>query len=73
MKAIGVIPTRYASIRFHGNSLKKILRKPLLQWVIEGARQSKLLSEIWVATDHPSISANQSGLLITVEYCISAG
>ena len=49
MKAIGVIPTRYASIRFPGNSLKKILRKPLLQWVIEGARQSKLLSEIWGA------------------------
>jgi len=46
VKAIGVIPTRYASIRFPGNSLKKILRKPLLQWVIEGARQSKLLSEI---------------------------
>lgn len=55
MKAIGVIPARYASTRFPGKPLKEIAGKPLLQWTIEGARQSKLLKEIWVATDHPEI------------------
>lgn len=63
MKAIGVIPARYGSTRFPGKPLKKILKKPLLQWVIEGARQSRLLEEIWVATDHPEIEllARQAG------------
>jgi 3-deoxy-manno-octulosonate cytidylyltransferase (CMP-KDO synthetase) len=55
MRAIGVIPARYGSTRFPGKPLKKILDKPLLQWVIEGARTSRKLSEIWVATDHPEI------------------
>ncbi len=55
MKTVGVIPARFASTRFPGKPLKLILGKPLLQWVIEGARQSRLLNEIWVATDHPEI------------------
>jgi 3-deoxy-manno-octulosonate cytidylyltransferase (CMP-KDO synthetase) len=55
MHAIGVIPARYGSSRFPGKPLVKILNKPLLQWVIEGAQKSRLLSEIWVATDHPAI------------------
>lgn len=57
MKAIGVIPARYGSTRFPGKPLKLILGKPLLQWVIEAARQSQKLEEIWVATDHPEIQA----------------
>lgn len=55
MKAIGVIPARFASTRFPGKPLKPLLGKPLLQWVIEGSRSSRLLQEIWVATDHPEI------------------
>lgn len=57
MKAIGVIPARFGSTRFPGKPLKPILGKPLVQWVIEGARTSRHLSEIWVATDHPEIAA----------------
>jgi 3-deoxy-manno-octulosonate cytidylyltransferase (CMP-KDO synthetase) len=57
MKAIGVIPARFGSTRFPGKPLKKILNKPLLQWVIEGAKTSRNLSEIWVATDHLEIFA----------------
>jgi len=57
MKAIGVIPARYASTRFPGKPLKAILKKPLLQWVIEAARTSRRLTEVWVATDHPEIEA----------------
>jgi len=55
MKAIGVIPARFASTRFPGKPLKNILHKPLLQWVIEAAQKSRLLEEIWVATDHAEI------------------
>ena len=57
MKTLGVIPARYASTRFPGKPLKPLLGKPLLQWVIEGARQSRRLEDIWLATDHPDIAA----------------
>jgi 3-deoxy-manno-octulosonate cytidylyltransferase (CMP-KDO synthetase) len=57
MQAIGVIPARFGSTRFPGKPLKMIHNKPLLQWVIEGAKTSRLLSEVWVATDHPEIFA----------------
>jgi 3-deoxy-manno-octulosonate cytidylyltransferase (CMP-KDO synthetase) len=57
LEALGVIPARYGSTRFPGKPLQKILGKPLLQWVIEGAKSSRLLSEIRVATDHPEIMA----------------
>lgn len=56
MKALGVIPARYASTRFPGKPLKKILGKPLLQWVIEGAKEAKSLDDVWVATDHDQIA-----------------
>ncbi|MBX3021539.1 MAG: 3-deoxy-manno-octulosonate cytidylyltransferase [Bdellovibrionales bacterium] len=62
MKAVGVIPARYASTRFPGKPLKLLAGKPLLQWVIEGSRSSQRLSEIWVATDHPEIQALAEGL-----------
>ena len=55
MKIIGVIPARYASSRFPGKPLAKILGKEMLAWVIEGARQSKILAEVLVATDDPRI------------------
>ncbi len=57
MKAVGVIPARFASTRFPGKPLKLILGKPLLQWVIEAAKQSQLLNEVWVATDHEEIAS----------------
>lgn len=55
MKAIGVIPARYGSTRFPGKPLALIKGKPLLQWTIEGALTSKLLSEVIVATDDDRI------------------
>lgn len=55
MKVIGVIPARYQSTRFPGKPLVKIQGRPMIQWVIEGARKSKLLSEVIVATDHLEI------------------
>lgn len=56
MKAVGVIPARWGSTRFPGKPLELISGKPLLQWVIEGAKTSQLLSEICVATDDERIA-----------------
>lgn len=56
MKAIGVIPARWGSTRFEGKPLASVAGKPLLQWVIEGSRTSKLLKEIVVATDDERIA-----------------
>ncbi|MGE4131080.1 MAG: 3-deoxy-manno-octulosonate cytidylyltransferase [Bdellovibrionales bacterium] len=56
MKTVGVIPARFGSTRFPGKPLVPILGKPLLQWVIEGARTAKRIDEIRVATDHPEIA-----------------
>jgi 3-deoxy-manno-octulosonate cytidylyltransferase (CMP-KDO synthetase) len=55
MKAVGVIPARFASSRFPGKPLAKIFDKPMIQWVYERASQSKALSEVIIATDHSTI------------------
>jgi 3-deoxy-manno-octulosonate cytidylyltransferase (CMP-KDO synthetase) len=56
MDAVGVIPARWGSTRFPGKPLALIAGKPLLQWVIEGAKTSKKLREICVATDDARIA-----------------
>ncbi|MBL7670626.1 MAG: 3-deoxy-manno-octulosonate cytidylyltransferase [Bdellovibrionaceae bacterium] len=55
MKALGVIPARWASSRFPGKPLALIHGKPMIQWVISGARTSTELSDILVATDDERI------------------
>jgi 3-deoxy-manno-octulosonate cytidylyltransferase (CMP-KDO synthetase) len=55
MKITAVIPARYGSTRFEGKPLADILGKPMIQWVYEGARQSKLIDEVIVATDDQRI------------------
>lgn len=56
MKIFGVIPARLASTRFPEKPLAKILNKEMIAWVIEGAQGSKLLTELWVATDDERIA-----------------
>ncbi len=51
MKIIGVIPARYGSTRFPGKPLVNLRGRPLIQWTVEGAKKSKLLSDLIVATD----------------------
>ena len=55
MKAVAVIPARYASTRFEGKPLADILGKPMIQRVYEGVCQSKLIKDIVVATDDERI------------------
>lgn len=56
MKAVGVIPARFESTRFPGKPLAKINGKEMILWVAEGAKQSKLLSDVYVATDDERIA-----------------
>ena len=52
---IAVIPARYGSTRFPGKALIPIKGKPMIQWVYEGARRSKLINRVIVATDDERI------------------
>jgi 3-deoxy-manno-octulosonate cytidylyltransferase (CMP-KDO synthetase) len=54
-KILAVIPARYGSTRFEGKPLADILGKPMIQYVYEGVRKSKLIDEVIVATDDQRI------------------
>lgn len=51
MKAICVIPARFASTRFPGKALTPVLGKPMIQWVWDRACLAGGLDEVIVATD----------------------
>jgi len=55
MRVTGIIPSRYASTRFPGKPLADIGGKTMIRRVYEQASQSKLLSEVIVATDDERI------------------
>lgn len=55
MKILGIIPARYASMRFPGKPLHPIVGKPLVQHVVERCRKAGSLAEVIVATDDPRI------------------
>jgi len=57
MRVVGVIPSRWASTRLPGKSLIPLCGKPLVQWVVERARQATRLDELIVATDDERIRA----------------
>ncbi len=67
-KTIGVIPARFASSRFPGKPLQIIAGRPLLEWVIRGAKEAKSLSELIVATDHQEIAqlAKNLGVMVSM-------
>jgi 3-deoxy-manno-octulosonate cytidylyltransferase (CMP-KDO synthetase) len=55
MKVLGIIPARYASSRFPGKPLIDLKGKTMIQRVYEGAKQSKLINLLIVATDDTRI------------------
>jgi 3-deoxy-manno-octulosonate cytidylyltransferase (CMP-KDO synthetase) len=55
LKTIGVIPARYESSRFPGKPLAKILGQEMIAHVYNGAKKSKILSDLIVATDDSRI------------------
>jgi len=52
---IAVIPARYGSTRFPGKALVDIKGKPMIQWVYERTKRSKLIDRVIVATDDDRI------------------
>ena len=56
MKALGVIPARFAAQRFPGKPLAKILGRPMIQWVHERASRAGGLSRVIVATDDERVA-----------------
>lgn len=56
-KVIAIIPARYHSNRFEGKPLAPIMGRPMIQHVVERARQVELLSRVVVATDDERIAA----------------
>ena len=55
LKTAIIIPARYGSSRLEGKPLIKVEGKPIIQWVYEKAKQSKLADMIIVATDDERI------------------
>jgi len=57
LKIVGIIPARYASQRLPAKPLAEIQGKPMIQHVYERARETKLLTDVIVATDDARIEA----------------
>ncbi len=55
MSIIALIPARYGSTRFPGKSLAMIKDKPMIRWVYERTKRSKLINRVIVATDDDRI------------------
>ena len=55
MKILGIIPARYASVRFPGKPLADIGGKSMIRRVYEKASAAKQLHQVIVATDHQDI------------------
>lgn len=55
-RVVAIIPARYHSNRFEGKPLALINGKPMIQHVVERARQVELLSRVVVATDDERIA-----------------
>lgn len=53
---LGIIPARYGSTRFPGKPLADIGGNPMIQWVLEGTAQARLLDAVVVATDDERIA-----------------
>ena len=55
-RAIAVIPARWGSTRFPGKPLAKIQNLEMIAWVIRGAKTSRQIAEVIVATDDKRIA-----------------
>lgn len=51
LRAVGVIPARFASTRFPGKLLANLNGRPVLEWAYLSAQKSKAFERILIATD----------------------
>jgi len=68
MKILGVIPARGGSKGVPGKNIKILGGKPLIQYTLEAAQQSKLITKIIVSTDSEEISMCARSLGIEVPF-----
>lgn len=73
MRTIGIIPARYASLRFPGKPLVDIAGKPMIRHVWERASASPALDRLVIATDDERIAdcarAFGAEVVMTPESC----
>jgi len=64
MKIIGMIPARMASTRVKNKNLRLIDGMPLIQYIVNAAKDSKLLDEIYINSESTKFSgiAEKSGI-----------
>jgi len=58
---VGILPARYASVRFPGKPLALLAGKPMILHVLEAGRAARRLSRVAVATDDERIAAAVRG------------
>jgi CMP-N-acetylneuraminic acid synthetase len=56
-RALAIIPARQGSKRLPGKNMLSLSGKPLIQWTIEAAQQSRAIGEILVTSDDPAVLA----------------
>jgi 3-deoxy-manno-octulosonate cytidylyltransferase (CMP-KDO synthetase) len=61
MMIVGIVPARYASVRFPGKPLAPLAGKPMLLYVVEACQAARKLSRVAVATDDERIAAAARG------------
>jgi 3-deoxy-manno-octulosonate cytidylyltransferase (CMP-KDO synthetase) len=61
MTIVGVIPARYASVRFPGKPLALLAGRPMVLHVLDAARAARRLDRVLVATDDERIAAAVRG------------
>ena len=57
MMVVAVIPARYGSTRLPAKPLADICGKPMIQWVHEKVKKSKLCTRVCIATDDERIAS----------------
>lgn len=57
MQIVGIIPARYASVRFPGKPLALLAGKPLVAHVLAATLAARRLDRVYVATDDERIAA----------------
>jgi len=55
MKISAIIPARYGSTRFPGKALADLYGRPLILHVLSGVMRSRLVNEVFIATDDERI------------------
>ncbi|XP_020106012.1 3-deoxy-manno-octulosonate cytidylyltransferase, mitochondrial [Ananas comosus] len=72
-RVVGIIPARFASSRFEGKPLVRILGKPMIQRTWERAKLASTLDHVVVATDNEKIAECCRGfgadVIMTSESC----